>query len=137
MRISRLDHLVITAGDLDRTAEFYARVCGMTIHRFGPENRTALLFGDQKINLHQAGAEFRPCAAQPGPGTQDLCFVVDGTPDEVRAHLADCGVPIEEGPVSRTGALGPITSHYVRDPDGNLVELACYPRPVSRTAPAP
>lgn len=128
MRISRLDHLVITARDVDRTAEFYARVCGMEIHHFGPENRTALLFGQQKINLHQAGAEFRPCAERPGPGTQDLCFVVgDATPEQVRTHLSACGAEIEVGPVTRTGALGPITSHYIRDPDGNLVELACYP----------
>lgn len=126
MLVSRLDHLVITAGDITRTAEFYARVCGMEVRRFGPENRTALHFGQQKINLHQAGHEFHPCAERPGPGTQDLCLVVDATPDEVGTHLRDCGVPIELGPVTRTGAVGAITSHYVRDPDGNLVELACY-----------
>jgi catechol 2,3-dioxygenase-like lactoylglutathione lyase family enzyme len=133
VRVSRLDHLVITAADLDRTAEFYTRVCGMRRHTFGPQGRTALLFGQQKINLHQAGHELEPCAARPGPGSQDLCFVVDGTPDQVRAHLIECGVEIEQGPVTRTGALGPITSHYVRDPDGNLLEFACYDAAVQNT----
>lgn len=126
MRLSGLDHLVITAGDLERTAEFYVRVCGMERRQFGPGGRTALHFGNQKINLHQAGEEFAPHALLPTPGSQDLCFVVDGTPAEVGEHLRACGVEIVEGPVTKTGAMGPIVSHYIRDPDGNLVELACY-----------
>lgn len=126
VRVTRLDHLVITTTDIDRTADFYARVCGMEIHHFGPDNRVALRFGEQKINLHRVGHEFHPCAERPGAGTQDLCFVVDVPPEEVRAHLLACGVEIEQGPVARTGALGPIMSHYFRDPDGNLVELASY-----------
>ena len=95
--------------------------------------RKALSFGRQKLNLHPAGqvaggktGSVAAIAAQPTPGSVDICLVVVEPVEVVLAHLAACGVPIEEGPVMRTGALGPIESVYVRDPDGNLVELARY-----------
>ena len=125
MQIDRLDHLVLTVADIDRTVEFYTRVLGMRAETFG-EGRRALRFGRQKINLHQAGREFEPKAARPLPGSADLCFVTDVPLDEVRQHLAACGVPVEEGPVDRTGAVGPIRSVYLRDPDANLLELSNY-----------
>ena len=125
MQIDRLDHLVLTVADVDRTVEFYTRVLGMRAETFG-EGRRALRFGRQKINLHQAGREFEPKAARPLPGSADLCFVTDVPLDEVRQHLAACGVPVEEGPVDRTGAVGPIRSVYLRDPDANLLELSNY-----------
>lgn len=126
MRVERLDHLVLTVTDLAATLGFYTRVCGMSHIVFGDEERHALTFGDQKINLHVWGTEFEPKAALTTPGSADLCFVVDARPEEVVAHLADLQVPIEMGPVAREGATGPITSVYVRDPDNNLVELASY-----------
>ena len=125
MQIDRLDHLVLTVADIDRTVEFYTRVLGMRAETFG-EGRRALRFGRQKINLHQAGREFEPKAARPLPGSADLCFVTDVPLEEVQQHLAACGVPVEEGPVDRTGAVGPIRSVYVRDPDANLLELSTY-----------
>jgi catechol 2,3-dioxygenase-like lactoylglutathione lyase family enzyme len=125
MRIARLDHLVLTVADIDRTVAFYRDVLGMEPVVFGG-GRTALAFGQSKINLHLAGHEFEPKAARPVPGSADLCLVVDGDLDDVRAELDHHGVAIEEGPVERTGALGSITSVYVRDPDGNLVELSTY-----------
>jgi len=125
MRISRLDHLVLTVTDLDRTVDFYTRVLGMAAVTFG-DGRRALRFGDQKINLHPAGHGFTPSAARPTPGSGDLCFVAAGPLDQVRAHLAAVGVPVETGPVYRTGATGPVTSLYLRDPDQNLIEIAVY-----------
>jgi catechol 2,3-dioxygenase-like lactoylglutathione lyase family enzyme len=125
MQIDRLDHLVLTVADVDRTVEFYTRVLGMRAETFGG-GRRALRFGSQKINLHRAGHEFEPKAARPLPGSADLCFVTDVPLEEVQRHLAACGVPVEEGPVDRTGAVGPIRSVYLRDPDANLVELANY-----------
>ncbi len=122
MRIRSLDHIVLTCADPEATVAFYERV-GMQREEFGG-GRLALRFGDQKINLHQAGAEFQPHAATPLPGTGDLCLLVDGPIEAVVAHLGDVGIPIEEGPVDRTGAVGPLRSVYVRDPDGNLVEFA-------------
>ncbi|WP_179380215.1 VOC family protein [Jannaschia marina] len=98
----------------------------MTREVFRPADgstRLALRFGDQKINLHRAGAEWEPKAACPGPGTADLCFLTEGSLDGWATHLADRGVGVEEGPVARTGATGPLTSLYVRDPDGNLIEI--------------
>ena len=89
--------------------------------------RTALHHGDKKINLHEAGREFEPKALRPTPGSADLCFVVGGPIDDVARALADAGVTIEEGPVDRTGARGPMRSVYLRDPDQNLIELAVYP----------
>ena len=122
MRITALDHLVLTVGDIDATVAFYERL-GMRAVTFG-EGRLALHFGNQKINLHLAGAEFEPHARHPLRGSADLCFLVDGSLDEVALALAAGGVPIELGPVAREGAAGALESLYVRDPDGNLVELS-------------
>jgi catechol 2,3-dioxygenase-like lactoylglutathione lyase family enzyme len=122
MRLAGIDHLVLTVRDVDRTVAFYARLGAAEIV-FG-EGRRALAVGAQKINLHASGAEIAPHAARPEPGSADLCLLVDGPIGEVAAHLAREGIPVELGPVARTGAGGPITSLYVRDPDGNLVELA-------------
>lgn len=126
MRVDRLDHLVLTVRDIDAAIAFYAGVLGMTEVNFRG-GRKALTFGHSKINLHRAGHEFEPKAARPTPGSADLCLVVEQPLDEVVAELAGHGVAVEEGPVERTGATGAITSVYVRDPDGNLVELSTYP----------
>jgi catechol 2,3-dioxygenase-like lactoylglutathione lyase family enzyme len=125
VRIDRLDHLVLTVADLDATIEFYVGVLGMTDTVFAG-GRHALTFGVSKINLHPAGHEFEPKALHPQPGSADLCFVVDDPIDEIVATLASAGIRIEEGPVDRTGATGPIRSVYVRDPDQNLIELSNY-----------
>ena len=125
--IDRIDHIVITAFDLERTIDFYTRVMGMEPVTFAG-GRRGLAFGRQKINLHQAGREFEPKALKPTPGSIDLCFITETPLDEVAAHLKACGVVIAEGPVEKTGALGPMMSVYFRDPDGNLVEVSNYPR---------
>ena len=125
MLIKALDHLVLTVSDIAVTCAFYKRVFRCEVITFG-DNRKALRCGDQKINLHQSGAEFQPCAGQPTPGSADLCFIA-GTPiDELLVHLKKCEVAIEQGPVERTGASGPILSVYIRDPDHNLIELSNY-----------
>lgn len=125
MKIARIDHLVLTVRHLDETLRFYSTVLGMEVVTFGA-GRKALAFGNQKINLHEAGREFPPHAAQPTPGTADLCFVAVEPMTAVIAHLQQCGVPIVEGPVERTGATGLIRSVYVRDPDLNLIEVSEY-----------
>ena len=123
MRIASLDHLVLTVADVDATIAFYVRVLGMETVTFGA-GRKALAFGSQKINLHAAGRELVPHAAAPTRGSADVCFLTDVPLDDVIAHLRACGVAIEEGPVMRTGATGPIRSVYLRDPDGNLIEVS-------------
>ena len=123
MQIDHLDHMVLTVADVDATLDFYTRVLGMQLVTFG-EGRKALAFGNQKINLHQAGREFEPKAERPTPGSADLCFIVATPLDEVIAHLEAHRVAIVEGPVKRTGATGPIRSVYLRDPDLNLIELS-------------
>jgi catechol 2,3-dioxygenase-like lactoylglutathione lyase family enzyme len=125
MQIERLDHLVLTVRDIAATCGFYGRVLGMEVVTFDQE-RTALAFGQQKINLHQVGKEFEPKAAHPTTGSADLCFVTTLAIDEVLAHLYACGITIIEGPVARTGALGLMISVYLRDPDDNLIEIARY-----------
>ena len=125
MRVTALDHLVLTVADLDATVAFYERI-GMVCKRFG-DGRLALHFGLQKINLHLAGAEFEPHARQPEPGAADLCLLVDEPIAEVERELAKAGIEIEVGPVERAGAQGVLDSVYVRDPDGNLIELS-HPR---------
>ncbi|MDH4612542.1 VOC family protein [Pseudomonas sp. BN102] len=123
--LERLDHLVLTVADIPRTLDFYQRVLGMRHETFG-NSRHALAFGQQKFNLHQAGKEFEPKAAQPMPGAIDLCLITRWPLERVLEHLAEQGVEVEEGPVMRTGALGPIESVYFRDPDGNLIEVSRY-----------
>lgn len=122
MTIHHLDHLVLTVNDLDATCAFY-RQLGMEVMTFGA-GRTALRFGDQKIDLHPAVAPIAPHAAWPVAESADLCFIVKGGLDEVVVHLQGCGIAIVEGPVRHTGTTGPIESVYCRDPDGNLIELA-------------
>lgn len=122
LRVRALDHLVLTVADIEATVAFYEAL-GMTRVRFG-EGRVALAFGGQKINLHPADAEIAPHAAHPRPGSADLCFLVEGDVAGLSAHLAAAGLAVELGPVPRTGAQGPLTSVYLRDPDGNLVELS-------------
>lgn len=122
MRLRGIDHLVLTVRDADRTVAFYAALGAREV-RFG-EGRRALQIGAQKINVHVAGAEIAPHAAAPAPGSADICLLVDGTLDDAIAALSAAGIPVELGPVPRTGATGPLRSVYVRDPDGNLVELS-------------
>jgi catechol 2,3-dioxygenase-like lactoylglutathione lyase family enzyme len=123
MNVRSLDHLVLTVRDLAAAIDFYTRALGMQEVTFGA-GRKALAFGTQKINLHLAGQEFEPKAAQPTPGSADLCFLT-GTPvEQYAAHLRALGIAVIEGPVARTGATGPLLSIYVRDPDLNLIEIA-------------
>ncbi len=125
MNIERLDHLVLTVKNVEATVTFYARVLGMQPVSFGT-GRRALAFGQQKINLHPADAPLTPYAEHPTPGSADLCLITSTPIPELIAHLKSVGVAIEEGPVPRTGAVGPITSVYLRDPDGNLIEVSTY-----------
>jgi len=138
LTVQRIDHLVLTCRDVAATIRFYTEVLGMVEVTFGA-GRKALSFGRQKFNLHPVGQtaegggeRVAAIAARPMPGSADLCLIVAESAAAVVAHLAVCGIPVEEGPVVRTGALGPIESVYVRDPDGNLIELARY---VDETAP--
>ena len=138
LTVQRIDHVVLTCRDVAATIRFYTEVLGMKVVTFG-NGRKALSFGRQKFNLHPVGQtaegggeRVAAIAARPMPGSADLCLIVAESAAAVVAHLAACGIPVEEGPVVRTGALGPIESVYVRDPDGNLIELARY---VDETAP--
>ncbi|HET7547327.1 MAG TPA: VOC family protein [Usitatibacter sp.] len=123
--VDRIDHLVLTVFDIDRTIDFYARVLGMEPIAFAG-GRRGLAFGRQKLNLHQSGREFEPKALKPTPGSIDLCFATETPLEEVIAHVKGCGVVIAQGPVQKTGALGPMMSIYFRDPDGNLIEVSNY-----------
>lgn len=123
MKIASLDHLVLTVRDIDVTCAFYQRVLGMEVVSFG-QGRKALSFGSQKFNLHQAGKEFEPKAEKPTPGAIDVCLLTTTPIADVILHLQEQAVTITEGPVQRTGALGPIMSVYFRDPDLNLIEVA-------------
>ncbi|WP_114284785.1 VOC family protein [Candidatus Halocynthiibacter alkanivorans] len=125
MKIDRLDHIVLTVASIDATCAFYSEVLGLEVSEFGA-GRKALLFGRQKINLHQAGLEFEPKASKPTPGSADLCFIAETSLEDVVAHLKGLGIGIEEGPVERTGATGPLESIYLRDPDQNLIEISNY-----------
>ncbi|MGE5269681.1 MAG: VOC family protein [Thiohalocapsa sp.] len=125
MNIARLDHLVLTVADIERSCAFYTRVLGMEVVHFG-EGRTALRFGQQKINLHAADAVPGLVADRPTPGSGDLCFITEVPLAEVVAHLDHCGVAIVAGPGPRAGAIGTIQSVYIRDPDQNLVEISNY-----------
>ncbi len=123
--IDRIDHIVLTVADVETTTQFYEKILGMKAETFG-QGRRALSFGKSKFNLHQKGKEFEPKAQTPTPGSVDLCLITPTSLEKVIAHLNSCGVKIEEGPVQRTGAVGPINSVYIRDPDNNLIEISNY-----------
>ncbi len=121
--ITHLDHFVLTVRSVKDTCDFYSRALGFEVATF-EDGRKALHFGRQKINLHEAGKEFEPRAVRPTPGSGDFCLIVDRPIDEIAAHLKSMNVAIEDGPVARTGATGPLNSIYFRDPDGNLIEVS-------------
>ena len=125
MHVEGIDHLVLTVRDVTVTAEFYTQVLGMRTERFG-DGRYALRCGRQKINLHPADNPFEPKALRPTPGSADICLIASGTVEATLLHLRAMGIQVEAGPLPRTGALGPTTSVYLRDPDHNLVEIAHY-----------
>ena len=125
MKIDSLDHVVLTVKDIDATCSFFAKVLGMEIVTFG-ENRKALSFGSQKINLQQLGRESTLKAERPTPGSGDVCFITSVALSDVIAHLNFCGVKLIAGPVERNGASGLMMSVYFRDPDMNLIEVSNY-----------
>ncbi len=125
MEIQNIDHLVLTVADIDKTIDFYTQILGFEIVTFG-DNRKALTFGNQKINLHHKGKEFEPKAEYPTSGSADLCFIATTDIHEVLKELQDKNIEIIEGIVDRTGALGKIKSVYFRDPDLNLIEVSNY-----------
>ncbi len=126
--IDHIDHIVLTTRDKEGCIRFYTQVLGMTLERFRTpsEERLALKFGRQKINLHLWGKEFLPRAHVAVPGSLDLCFISSSSLEEVMKRLEEKKIKILEGPVDKTGAMGPIRSVYVRDPDLNLVEISVY-----------
>ena len=121
--LASVDHIVLTTADLERCLDFYTRVLGMTVERYGA-GRIALKFGPHKFNVHPPGFDASLKARVPTPGSLDLCFLADRPLDQVIAHLEACKIPIEEGPCVRSGARFQIRSVYMRDPDGNLVEIS-------------
>ncbi len=123
--VDRLDHLVLTCRDTEISASWYQRVLGMEREEFG-QGRTALRFGGQKLNLRQSDSPDWPTAPGVLPGTMDLCFVTAVAPGDIASHMRTCGVEIVDGPAPKVGALGPIQSVYIRDPDGNKIEIASY-----------
>lgn len=125
MKIEQIDHLVLTVKDLKATCKFYAIVLGMEIVTFS-SGRLALKFGTQKLNLHQLGNELTPQASKPTPGASDFCLITQTPLAEVIKHFEANQVKIEEGPVNRMGASGLMVSIYIRDPDGNLIEISNY-----------
>jgi catechol 2,3-dioxygenase-like lactoylglutathione lyase family enzyme len=125
MKIDRIDHLVLTVKDIDKTCAFYTKVMGMAIVTFG-DDRRALAFGSQKINLHEHRKEPQLKAQNPTPGSADLCFITSMSIPETINHVTSCGVALLVGPVQKIGAQGPILSVYFRDPDMNLIEVSNY-----------
>jgi catechol 2,3-dioxygenase-like lactoylglutathione lyase family enzyme len=125
MKIDSLDHLVLTVKDIEATCVFYSQVLGMETVVFG-QGRKALAYGKQKINLHEHGKEFEPKAENPTPGSADLCFITSVPLNDVISHFETLGIQVLEGPIQRTGAVGPIISIYIRDPDLNLIEISNY-----------
>ncbi|XP_062040203.1 glyoxalase domain-containing protein 5 [Lepus europaeus] len=123
--IHRLDHIVMTVKSIRDTTTFYSKILGMEVVTFKGD-RKALCFGEQKFNLHEMGKEYEPKAAHPIPGSLDICLITEVPLEEMIQRLKAYDVSIEEGPVPRTGAKGPIMSIYFRDPDRNLIEVSNY-----------
>ena len=125
MKVERIDHIVLTVTNIEKTCQFYSRVLGMEVVTFGADRR-ALRFGEQKLNLQEKGRESPTRAKTPMPGAGDICFITQTPITDVVAHLEGAGVTIEQGPIERGGATGTILSVYFRDPDENLIEVSRY-----------
>lgn len=123
--VRRIDHVVLTCRDVAATADWYVRALGMEVQSYAA-GRTALVFGQQKLNLRPLGAAGWETAAVDTPGAIDICFETTSGIEEVLAAWGAAGISVHDGPVARSGARGPITSVYALDPDGNLVEVAHY-----------
>ena len=121
--IERIDHFVMSVNSIDSAISFYGGILGITIHTFG-DNRTALLIGSQKINLHEKDKSFKPHAKYPTVGSADICFIIQGSMEDMLIHLNQHGISVEKGPVIRSGARHSLISIYIRDPDDNLIELS-------------
>ena len=126
--VDRIDHISLTCGDIETSASWFQRVLGMEREEFGVDGRTALKFGGQKLNLYTADEDLTLTGASAGPGTATICFVAAVGTEDIVTHLNGCGVMVEKGPVSHLGALGPMSSVYCRDPDGNLDRDFVLPR---------
>ena len=130
LHIQSMDHIVVQAGDMRKTIKFYTEILGMTHSEFQPPAgggvRQSLHFGAQKINLHDSGSPFWPHARNPAAGSVDLCFITHQPLGDWQQHLTKCGIVIEDGPVCKTGANGTLLSIYIRDPNGNLIEISNY-----------
>jgi catechol 2,3-dioxygenase-like lactoylglutathione lyase family enzyme len=124
LTVDSLDHLVLTVRDIPRTCAFYEKALGMRAYVFGPDKRTALHFGTQKLNLHPTAQVLDPNVKHATPGSADLCFLTKTPSAAVQAHLAALGIAVILGPITRTGAQGTLLSVYVYDPDENLIEIA-------------
>ncbi|MCB8873710.1 VOC family protein [Acidisoma silvae] len=124
--IDRIDHISLTCSDVEIAASWFQRVLGMEREEFGQDGRTALKFGGQKINLYSSAEDPTNIGASAGPGTASICFITGVGTEDIISHLTGCGVTVAKGPVPRLGALGPMSSVYCRDPDGNLIEIATY-----------
>ena len=126
--ITAIDHIVLTSADVDKTIAFYCGVLGMQLQTFSPPDgstpRRALCFGHQKINIHDGAAPYVPHACNPVSGAVDICLLSDHPVADWQHRFAEHGIAVEHGPVAKTGAKGPLLSVYVRDPDGNLIEIS-------------
>ncbi len=126
--ILSIDHIVITISDMKKTIHFYSDILGMEINQFYSKSdntyRKSLKFGKQKINLHEASNPYKPNAEVALPGTLDICFLTDEPLSHWIKIFNKNNVTIESGPILKTGAIGPIESIYVRDPDKNLIEIS-------------
>ena len=124
MKIDRFDHIVVTTQDLEKYLHFYVDILDMELDN--RNDRYAVRFGRNKINIHRKKAEFLPAAQNVTYGSQDICLIAEGKIEDIKAEIEAKGYPVELGIVKRTGAMGPIDSVYLRDPDGNLVEISVY-----------
>ena len=129
MKLEKIDHIVITVKDLNTTIDFYTNILGMKLEKFftsSHENqiRYAVTFGSQKINIHEQKKPIKPNALNPTSGSMDICFISNNKINDWVNYLVKKGINIEIGPEKKTGALGPILSIYIRDPDFNLIEIS-------------
>lgn len=126
MKLTKLDHIVLTVKDISKSCQFYQNALSMDVQTFENNTRTALYFANTKINLHEVHHEFEPKAKNPTPGSADICLITTTPISQVITELQEKNILIEEGPTEKTGANGSILSIYLRDPDCNLIEISNY-----------
>jgi catechol 2,3-dioxygenase-like lactoylglutathione lyase family enzyme len=122
LRVREVDHIVVNVADAEKSLAFYRDELGLEAVRVEEWRRGDAPFPSVRINEGAIIDLFE--LSRSGENVNHFCLTVD--PTDFEQIKASGRIEVLEGPVPRFGARGEGTSLYVRDPDGNTIELRYY-----------